>query len=523
MVTSVEASLAGPISSRQRWTIVGAICGACFVLTIAAGFAFRGWRDRPPRHPADPKVAVTSDPSAGEIRPGRDDVPSHLKLPAGTVQAEKEWSALKDIWTRESLDELPIVLARFRAIGLDAAPVLVPVLRNSQDDGERLLALAALARALPETSPEDLGAMVLAQALGEALADPGRALATSVLLEGHPRPEKTLVLVALATPNLPWGIDLLARYLDQGATSEETDLLLLAVRSATSAGGPEATRLLVSLLARPFSSQVKEEVVAQLAEHPGEGLAGEIERMLTSAQSMEDKVLLGGLLTQMAMREGSTVRLTDGMKNSLRPVLAATLTEPRVSDALRAQAIHALGGLGDEQSLQALVDAMKTLVTPDLVQIASEELGRHAERAQGYMLVDGFKGEEYKVNEIYRLSAAIDIAERTRANDLRMQAIEKGAPYLRRILLETTHGSIKLEAMNTLVRMGPGTANQVLWDVAANPNEKPLVRMHALSHLQETGGPSEAEALAQLEQRETNQQLKDRMHETREKLLSRGR
>ncbi len=469
------------------------------------------------------RPVTTTNGSGGEIRPGIEDVPAHLDVPSGVVQARKEWEALREAFAREGFEEVRFSLTKFRRIGLDAAPVLVPVLRNSMEEADRLLAFAALAHAVPGTPVEDLEGMVLTQASDEVLADPGRALASAGLVDPG-RAKKVVAILALGSPALPWGIELLGSFLERGGTSEDTETLLLAVRSVKQAGGSEATRLLVSLLAKPLAQEVKQEIASMLAEDPPPGLGTELERMLVGAQSIEDKVLLAAILTQVAFQEGSAIRLTEKMKDELRPVLAATLADVHAGDALKAQTIRALAGLEDEAALTAIVEAMKTLVTPDLVQVAGEELGRHAGRAHGYMLVEGFTGERYNVNEIHRLGAALEIAERTRANDLRVKAIETGLPYLRTLLLETPHGSLKQQAMRVLVAMGPQTANPVLWDVAASGTEKqPEVRMRALSYLQETGGPPEARALEQLEARESDQKVKDRIHRAIEGILARGK
>lgn len=515
--------MADPDTSRQRWFIVGSIFLVCFALTIAAAYTLRRWRDRPPRRPQDAQPVTTTSASGGEIRPGIEDVPARLDVPSGVVLARKEWDALREAFAREGFDEVRFSLTKFKRIGLDAAPVLVPVLRNSVEEADRLLAFAALAHAVPAATDESLEQMVLSAAADEVIADPGRALASAALVDAD-RGRKVVALLALGSPSLPWGIDLLARFIETSGTSEETELLLLAVRSASQTGGAEATRLLVSLLAKPLPPDVKEEVASMLAEDDSPGLGAELERMLVSAQTPEDKVLLAAILTRVAMREGATVRLTEKMKEELRPVLTAALLARGSGDGLKAQALHALGGLDDEGSLTAIVEAMKSLVTPDLVQIAGEELGRHGGRAHGFMLVESFKGERYNVNEIHRLAAALEIADRTRANDLRGRVIEAGLPYLRRLLLETPHGSLKQQALRVVVSMGPQTANPILWDVAANGNEKQSdVRLRALRYLQETGGPPEAHALEQLAAREQDQKLKDGIQKAIEGILARGK
>ncbi|GEM_PF-4206993 len=514
--------MADPGTNRQRWIVVGAIFLVCFALTIAAAYTLRRWRDRPPRRPLEAQPVTTTNASGGEIRPGLEDVPAHLDVPSGVVLARREWEALREAFAREGFDEIRFSLTKFRRLGLDAAPVLVPVLRNSVDEADRLLAFAALAHAVPAAPVEGLGSMVLSAAADEVLADPGRALASAALVDQNRGP-KVVALLALGSPSLPWGIDLLARFLESSGTNEETELLLLAVRSASQAGGPEATRLLVSLLAKPLPPDVKEEVAEMLAEDASAGIGAELERMLISAQTIEDKVLLAAILTRVAMKEGASIRLTEKMKTELRPVLASTLTAPNAGDALKAQALRALGGLEDEGALTAIVEALKSLVTPDLVQIAGEELGRHGGRAHGYMLVEGFTGERYNVNEIHRLGAALEIAERTRANDLRVKVIDVGLPYLRRILLETPHGSLKMQSLNVLVTMGSQTANPILWDVAASGEQQTEVRLRALAHLQDSGGPPEAHALEQLGARETDQKIKDRIQQTIARILSRGK
>lgn len=466
-------------------------------------------------------VTSTSE-YGGQIRPSMDDVPARLDVPCGVVQARREWDALREAYAREGFEEIRFSLTKFRRIGLDAAPVLVPVMRKSTDDADRLLAFAALANAVHAPQAESLEEMVLSEAANDALADPGRALASSALVDAR-RAMRVVAILALGSPALPWGIDLLDDYIESAGASEETELLLMAVRSVSQSGGSEATRLLVSLLARPLALDVKEEVALLLTDNPPPGLDAELERLLTTTQSNEDKVILASVLTQVASKEGSTVRLTEKMKADLRPVLVATVTSPNSADALKAQAIRALSGLDDEDSLTALVSALRTLVTPDLVQIAGEELGRRGDRAHGYMLVEGFTSERFNVNEIYRLGAAIEIAERTRANELRTKAIEVGLPYLKKLLLETPHASLKQQALGVLVEMGSLAANPVLWDVIANGRERPEVRLRALSHFQETGGPSEARALEQLEAHEQDQKVKDRIRMARERILSRSK
>ena len=141
--------MADPGTSRQRWIVVGAIFLVCFALTIAAAYTLRRWRDRPPRRPLDARSVTTTNASGGEIRPGIDDVPARLDVPSGVVLARKEWDTIREAFAREGFDEVRFSLTKFRRIGLDAAPVLVPVLRNSVEEADRLLAFAALAHAVP--------------------------------------------------------------------------------------------------------------------------------------------------------------------------------------------------------------------------------------------------------------------------------------------------------------------------------------------------------------------------------------